>query len=104
MRDTYRIVISPRAADEIDGIFNFIAQESPQNASLVVDRILEGIFSLETMPRRYKVERRSRKFGYVVHSLVVPPFLVFYRVMEEHGAVRILCVQHGARRHPRSFE
>jgi plasmid stabilization system protein ParE len=56
------------------------------------------------MPTRFKVERHVRKLNYDVHSLVVAPFLVFYRVIEAEKVVWILSVRHGARRRPRSFE
>ena len=101
---TYRIILSPRAGAALEGIFRYIAQHSPQNAPIVVERILTAIDSLKTMPARFKVERRDRRLGYDVHSMVVAPHIVFYRVIEPDRVVRILDVRHGARRRPRKFE
>ncbi|HTK77802.1 MAG TPA: type II toxin-antitoxin system RelE/ParE family toxin [Gemmataceae bacterium] len=101
---TYRIVISPQAGAQLEEIFGYIAQRSPQNAPIVIDRILTAIDSLKTMPSRFKVERHDRRLGYDVHSMVVAPHLVFYRVIEPDRVVRILSVRHGARRRPRRFE
>jgi toxin ParE1/3/4 len=100
----YRIVLSPRGAAELQAIFDYIAAQSPQNAPRVVERILDAVQSLELMPARFKVARRSRKHGYVVYSMVVPPHVVYYRIMEADQVVRVLTVQHGARRRPRDFE
>jgi toxin ParE1/3/4 len=104
MPGTYRIILSPRAGSELQDIFEFVAEQSPQNAASIVERILSEIDSLETMPGRYKIERHDRKLGYGIHSMPVPPFVVFYRIEDDRQAVRVLCVQHGARRRPRNFE
>ena len=104
MPSHYRIVLSPRAGAELEAIFDYIAARSPHNASLVVGRILKVIGSLEFMPGRFKVERRSRKLGYDVYSTVVSPHVIYYRIVETDNVVRILTVRHGARRSPRDLE
>lgn len=70
----------------------------------MVERILTAIDGLKMMPGRFKVERRDRRLGYDVHSMVVAPHIVFYRVIEADRVVRILDVRHAARRRPRKFE
>ena len=99
----YRIVLSPRAAAELQAIFDYVAAQSPQNAALVVERI-DAIYSLELMPARFKIERHSHKHGYVVYSMVVPPHVVYYRITDADRVVRILPMRHGARRKPRDFD
>jgi len=34
----------------------------------------------------------------------VPPFIVYYRIIERSAAIRILMIRHGARRAPRRFK
>jgi plasmid stabilization system protein ParE len=104
MPEVYRIIFSPRAARELHEICQYIAGQSPQNAAMVRERILGEIKSLETSPNRFRVERHARKLGYVVHSMVVLTFLVFYRILEEESVERILCIQRGAKRKPREFD
>jgi plasmid stabilization system protein ParE len=104
MPETYRIIFSPRASGELQDILRYVAGQSPQNAALVGERILREVQSLKTFPGRFRVERRVRKLGYVVHSMVVLSFIVFYRILEDDKVVRILCIQRGARRRPRGFE
>lgn len=104
MPEVYRIIFSPRASRELHEICQYIAGQSPQNAAMVRERMLSDIKSLETLPGRFRVERRARKLGYVVHSMVVLSFIIFYRILEGDQVVRILCIQRGAKRRPREFE
>lgn len=101
---TYRVILSSRVAGELEAIFAYVAQQSPQNAGLVVHRVLEALDSLKTMPRRFSIERRARRPGYDVHRMVVLTFRVFYRIVEAQKVVRVLSIRHGAQRRPRSFE
>jgi plasmid stabilization system protein ParE len=65
----------------------------------MIERIMDGIDSLAFLPTRFKVIGISKVSGVPVHSMVVRPYLVFYKV--ERGAVFILEVRHG-RRAPRT--
>lgn len=104
MAESFRIVISPRAGREMQEIHEFVQGQSPQNATEVIERLLQGMNSLKTSPLRFKIERRVRKLGYTVHAMVVYPFIVYYRVIADEAIVRILCVQRVSKRRPRSFE
>jgi toxin ParE1/3/4 len=99
----YHIILSPEAGADIEAIHEFIGKTSPQNAAAMVGRILDAITSLETFPHRNVVEHRSDKIAHAVRSLVVRPYIVYFRVLDPQRAVRILSVQHGARRRPSHF-
>ena len=103
MTPAYRVIILPEAFDDIDKIVEHIAKDSRQNAAAMIDRLYAACLSLGTFPRRYKVYRSSKNPSYVVHSMPVPPFIIYYRVMEHPQTVRILTVRHCARRQPKRF-
>jgi plasmid stabilization system protein ParE len=99
MPDTYRIRYTQVAAAHLENIFDFIREDSPQNATTVIDRILSAIDSLEILPHRYPVlEDSLQLLGEELRSMPVPPFKVRYRVDDAGRAVTIVGVRHGARR------
>jgi toxin ParE1/3/4 len=103
MPPAYRVIIQPRASADIVGIATYIEQASPQNASSITQKLLDAIDSLNRLPHRYKVYQSHRVPGFVVRSMPVWPFIVYYQIAESRQAVVVLAVIHGARRQPRSF-
>ena len=101
MPDTYRIIILPEAADNLESIHTHIELDSPQNAVAVSRKLLEAVDSLELFPHRYKAHTSSKNPDRVVHSMPVPPFIIYYRVIEHNLAVEVMTIRHGARRQPR---
>ena len=87
MPDEYAVRISREASADLEAIHAYIERHSPQNAALVVGRILKNIESLELLPRRYKVHRRSSSLGFAVHAMPVPPYVVYYCVVDQPRAV-----------------
>jgi len=104
MPDKYRVNITTRAQSDLDEIFDYIRQESPQNASEVVEQILNAAEDLEFMPARFRVAGRSKTSGETVHARVVRPFIVYYRIDESNREVFVIHVRRGARRQPRRFD
>jgi plasmid stabilization system protein ParE len=102
--DEYRVIITPRAGADIQGIHMHIAQNSPTNAARMVARILDAIEPLRVLPHRAVAEHVSPRLRHPVRSLVVGPYIVYFRVLDEERTVRILHVRHGARRRPRRVE
>jgi plasmid stabilization system protein ParE len=103
MSDAYRIIILREASANISEIHAHIEQTSPQNAAPVVRKLIEAIDSLEQFPHRYKVHVSNSKPERVVHSVPVPPFIIYYRVIERNRAVEVMTIRHGARRQPQRF-
>ena len=104
MTDAYRVIITPRAAADLERICDHIARDSPKNAALMVTRILDALEPLKQFPHRTIVESHSPRLRYPVRSLVVRPYIVYFRVLDQQQAVRVLHVIHGARRQPKRFE
>jgi plasmid stabilization system protein ParE len=101
MPATYRVILSPEAAADLQSLYDYISLDSPQNAARMVGRLLDAIGSLETFPHRNVARHQSRKIRHPVHSLPVKPYVIYFRVLDDRQAVIILSVRHGARRRPR---
>jgi plasmid stabilization system protein ParE len=104
MQPHYDVRITKTASSDLVEIHQFIEQDSPQNAAEMIGRLFESIDALELLPYRYKVHQLSKQPDRVIRSMPVPPYVVYYRVLEGAGVVRILTVRHGARRKPRRFD
>lgn len=88
-----KIIIRESAADDLDRIFSWIAQDSPRAAAAVIRRIRErsgrlATPGLEHMGRPGLVER--------TRELVEPPYIVVYRIDEQRDEVVVLAIFHGA--------
>jgi plasmid stabilization system protein ParE len=101
MPNRYRIRTMPRASNDIVGICSYIEKDSPQNAASVAQALLDAIDSLEILPHRYKVHEHRKDPAKTVHSMPVPPFIVYYRVVDNLAIVEVLAVRDGRRRQPR---
>ena len=100
----YRIRAMPRASNDIVGICSYIEKDSPQNAAKVAQILLDAIDSLEIFPHRYTVHEHRKDASKTVYAMPVPPFIVYYRVVERLSLVEVLTVLHGHRKQPRRFK
>jgi plasmid stabilization system protein ParE len=57
MPDTYFVRITPRALSDLEKIFEYIRQDSPQNAASTIDKLLAAIEGLNILPHRFDVPR-----------------------------------------------
>lgn len=104
MPNTYRIRLTPEVLNDLDEIHSHIAKNSPQNAAAMIERLFDAFDSLEQFPHRMVVEHQTPKLQYPVRSLVVRPFIVYFRVIEDEKVVVIRHIRHGARRQPKHFD
>ena len=72
----------------------YIAQQSPQTAQAVVERIVQATRQLETIPNSGRLLPDSDEPN--VREIIVLNHRVIYRVRDDE--VEILLVRHGARR------
>lgn len=99
----YRVIVSPRAFDDLDEILRYVKQASPANAVKVIDRLWAATRRLNEMPHRYRVVQGFSRPGRAVRRMPVRPYLVYYRIDEANHVVRVLTIRHGHRRRPRRF-
>jgi plasmid stabilization system protein ParE len=99
----YRISYSPAAIAVIAKIYTYIAQDSPENAEGMTERILAAIDLLGHFPRRQRAWRYGQSPDETVYSLPIPPYMIFFRISEHESVVRIAHIRHGARRPLKRF-
>lgn len=102
-RICFALFCQRRASADLDAIFRYIEKDSPQNAVSVIEELLDAIDSLEQLPHRYRVLEGEPRARSQTRVMPVSPFLVYYRVLDDQRAVRLITVRHGARRQPRRF-
>lgn len=86
--DKHRVEYLPIAVADLDDIFIFVADNSPQAAMELIDRIDASIAGLESFPEMgliAKPPRLARK-GYRV--LIVDDYLVFYVLQDDIVEIR----------------
>jgi plasmid stabilization system protein ParE len=71
--EAYRVIITPRAASDLEQIRDHIARDSPANAAAMITAILDALEPLKQFPHRTVVERQSPKLRHPVRSLPVKP-------------------------------
>lgn len=103
MIQRYRVIILSPAFAELDEIFEFAKDRSPQSAIAITDKLYEAIHSLEIFPHRFKVHQHRTDEALTVRSMPVDNYIVYYRTDEKLHVVRVLSIRHGHRRQPRRF-
>ena len=89
-----RIVITPRAFDDIAAAAGYVAQDNPAAAGRLVDRVFEIIDLLAE--GRLDGPLTTLRSGVEVRSWPVQPLRIFYR--REAGELIILRIYHQSRR------
>ncbi len=94
-----RVTFDPRARDDLDRIFAWIAKDSPRAAREMVARIEAKVTTLET-PELTHMGRPGLAEG--TRELIERPFIIVYRVFEDREEIVVVGVVHGAEDRPRS--
>ena len=96
--ETFDVHFLREALEDLEDIVLYIAQDSPQAALRMHDKIIEKAKDLSAFPKRGLLvpDRKMAAAGY--RMLGVKPYIAFYRVVEHN--VFIYRVQHGATNYP----
>jgi addiction module RelE/StbE family toxin len=91
-----KIIWSPRSLRDVESIRDYIAQDSPQIADLVVRRIVNSVERLEAFPEsgRTVPERNDPE----IREVISKPYRVVYRLRE--GNVEVITVFRASRTFP----
>ncbi|MCP5127663.1 MAG: type II toxin-antitoxin system RelE/ParE family toxin [Gammaproteobacteria bacterium] len=92
---SYRVDITSEAGEEIEAIYLYIAEDSPDNAAHWYFAIHDKIQTLKDSPNRCPLAYENRFYDYEVRNLIFGSYRVLFRVQEK--TVQILHVKHGAR-------
>lgn len=92
-----RLYWTARARSDLHAIRDFVAQDSPHYAGVVVGRLLDATQRLELFPRS---GREVPELGRPdVREVIEPPYRIVYHLVSER-VVHVVTVHHSARRFP----
>lgn len=92
----FKVTFSQRALRELAAIIKFIAQDNPDAAHELGDKLLDQAAGLRRFPLRHAKDHHRAN----VRKIPMPPYLIYYSINEEKRTVTILHFWHGARQHP----
>ena len=97
--DTYSVVYSPAARDDLFGVYTYIATEllEPEIAAKQTVRIRNAIRKQEQLPDRHASVNWEPWFSMGMRKLIVDHYTVFYLVHEPACEVRIVRIVYSGR-------
>lgn len=100
MANTYRVIVTPEARDQIKEIVAYWEEEeSPNRAEDTLDGILKAIDSLAEMPTRHALVPSISKRGTMYRRILSKPYRIVFTINEQEITVTVVDVDH-ERRHP----
>lgn len=99
MSDTYSIIYSSEAKDDLREIYSYIAYDlqAPETAEGQVNRIRKEIRSLDFMPSRYSVVDWEPWKSMGMHRVPVDNFIVYYVVNNGSRTITVIRIFYGGR-------
>ncbi len=99
MSDSYSVVYSPEALDDLKEIYAYIAFTLlvPETAENQVNRIRKEVRSLDFMPSRYSLVDWEPWKSMGMHKVPVDNFVVYYTVNEDSRTVTVIRIFYGGR-------
>lgn len=96
---TFRVIIQPPAAQDLEDAFLWIAERNPEAAAAWFDELQKSIESLASFPERCSLAPESGVFAQEIRQLLHGRRGSVYRIlfMIRRDAVHVLHVRHGAR-------
>lgn len=91
MKKRYEVIWSDIAGNDLIGIIEYIAVDSPPNALKVLRKTKEKASNLCHSPKRGRIVPELKDHGILQYrELIIPPWRIIYRVSEK--AVYVLSV------------
>ena len=90
------MIISPRAYQNINDIYEYIAKDlfATHSAMNLVDKLEKAFLSLETMPQRFSKRQVGAYANRTYRQLFVKNFTIIYRIDETEKKVFIIMVRY----------
>ena len=83
MSDNYKIEWAEVAENDLKGIIEYIAQDSPANALKIFKKIKQKASSLYTLPERGRIVPELQDQDILIYrELIIPPWRIIYRISE----------------------
>jgi toxin ParE1/3/4 len=88
-----KVLLDAKAVDDLQGIFDWIAEGSPRAADTVISRIFESVERLGAFPELGRIGRDPGTREWVIPGL---PYIAVYEVDREGDQLTVIAVFHGA--------
>lgn len=97
--DKYEVKITPKAIQELDCIYDYIANDklAPEHAKGQVDRIKTAILNLDTFPQSHQERNEGRYAGKGYRQLLIDNYITIFRIDETHKIVYVVTIQYQGR-------
>ena len=95
----YKVKLYPRAIRDLDGIYEYIANEklAHENAKGQVDRIKRAILNLDTFPQSHQRRTEGQYAGKGYFQLPIDNYIALFRIDEAAKTVYVVTVQYQGR-------
>jgi len=91
MSHKYSVRWADTAEHDLEAIIDFIAEDSPENAMLILEQLRERAANLNSSPERGRIVPELKEHGIIIYrELIFPPWRIIYRLHEQ--AVYVLAV------------
>lgn len=101
VKSKYSLKMTPKAAEDLDGIYSYISKElyAERAADNLLDRIETGIMRLKEFPFscNYVADEFLKSKGY--RKLIIDNYIAFYLINEEEKEVVIMRVLYGRQKY-----
>lgn len=96
---SYEVRLTPETKADLRSIFEYIAYnlQSVQNAVGQLDRLEQGINSLDQMPERFRKYEKEPWCSRNLHIMPIDNYLVFYIPNHKKNIVTVIRVIYGGR-------
>ena len=95
----YQVELSAQANDDLRGLYEYIAFElcMPDYAEAQLQRLEDGICTLETMPERHRRYEKEPWYTRGLRFMPVDHYVVFYIPNDERGTVNVVRIIYSGR-------
>ena len=97
--DKYEVMLYPKAFQDIDDIYAYIALEklSPENAKGQTDRIWDAIRTLEQIPEAHQDRLVGRYAGKGYKQLLIDSYVAIFKIDKSVKKVYVVTVRYQGR-------
>ncbi len=94
--DKYRVLISPKAYRDLEGIYKYIKTEfkETRTALEMVKLIEESILKLDTLPNRGAIRKVGIYANKAYRQIFVKNYVIIYRIVEEYKQVIVISIRY----------
>ena len=84
------ILWTPPAQDDLQAVYDYIANESPHYADIVVDRILQAVARIDRFPESGRIVPELNRRD--IREIIWRSYRIVYRLMQSGAQAHVLTV------------